>query len=591
MILNIVVILGTLGIAFAWSSKARGYGFFSALVALACVISAGAIAFGLWETTVHAGLFPLADGDGFIANLARDNAWGIGLLAPFVIALLVLRLIADRFVRANLEMSNTANLVGGGLVGLAIGGLTMGVVVIGLGHMRLGASLFGHKPIAVERGNMVYESPLWVPVDAAAANLYETMSVGSFSTGTPMARYRPDPHVSAGLMRMTFDDKARTTLLPDDVDVLGRYVISGTLGDILTDRWQPAKQQNPLTIRGEDPEPGSNLQGYILTFGPGAKEASGNVILTSGQVQLLVEHQGETERLLPIALIERTAGGSLALARFRFDAEGTAATSVGGAADSVFAFEFLVPPGAETLHMFVKGVRKDLDDLTETTLASTDMRDEAITDETIFSPFGISAAGTATADIDESSSQTVQRTDRGGFPGVDITDRLPLNVRLQSSTVRGRMQLTEDNHIISGRGEFDEGAMAPRDAERSLVVDRFATPDGTEIVQLDIATDGRESIFGRALDAAERVAQPRLVDTNGVSYAPIGYVFREGGRVEISIDPASPVRSISQLPELARTRQQSLVLIFAPDEGTTIDGYVLGNREVQNFGDEGLEVR
>lgn len=591
MVLNIIVILGTLGIAFAWASKARGYGFFSALITLVCVVTAGAIAFGLWETVVHTGIFSFAEGDGFFPRLLRDNAWGIGLLAPFVVSLLVLRLLADKLVDANLNMSDNLNLVGGGLLGIVIGTLTMGVVVIGLGHMRVGTGLFGYTPIVDERGNMIYESPLWVPVDGLTSSLYETMSVGSFATGTPLSRYRPDPHLMAGLSRMTYDGAARTTLLPDDVEIVGSYTVSGSLDELLTDAFQPAKRQQPLTVRREEPQPGSDLTGYVLQFKAGAKETTGNVIVTAAQVQLMVRHEGAVKRLLPIALIERTEGGSLAIARFRFDAEGTSATSVGGSAEAVFGFEFLVPPGAEPLHMFVKGIRKELDVSTPSPFASVAERDQAIRQGGYFENFGVTAAGSAAVDVDTSESQVAERDDRGRFEGVRTTNSLPGRTRLQSSVVRGRMQLNENNQIVAGRAEFDENAFAPTDADRSLVVEQFSPPDGTTLVQLQLAEQGRKSIFGRALDAAERIAQPYLRDENGVNYAPIGYILTESGRTTIAYDPQAPIRALSQLPALSATRQQTLFLIFAPDSGVTITGFVLGNREVRNFGEEGLRIR
>ena len=186
MILTAICALVILGVAFAWGSKARGYGFFSALITLGCVLVAGAIAFGFWETVVHNALFKLAEHDGFFGRVAMDNAWGIGLLLPFVVSLFVLRMLADRLVPGNLDMSDTVNFVGGSLVGILAGSVTMGIVVVSLGHMRTGQGLFGYQSITDDRGNMQYTSPLWVPVDLAVIKLYEGMSVGSFATGTPL---------------------------------------------------------------------------------------------------------------------------------------------------------------------------------------------------------------------------------------------------------------------------------------------------------------------------------------------------------------------------------------------------------------------
>lgn len=593
MILTAICALAVLGVAFAWGSKARGYGFFSALVTLACVLVAGAIAFGLWETVVYKGMFRLAQGDGFFARVAMDNAWGIGLLLPFVVSLLVLRLVTDRLVQGNLEMSDTANFIGGSLVGIVTGSITVGICVVGLGHMRTGTGLFGYQPFEDERGNMQYTSPLWVPVDMAVIRLYEGMSVGSFSTGTPLAEFRPDAHVMAGLSRMTFDGMTRPTLLPGDVDVLGTYTISGSLSSLLTDRFKPEAAQQPLTIDGENYRDGSVLRGYALRFNAGAKEKSGNVILTAAQVQLVVEKaNGGLERILPIALIERTGSGDVSLARFRFDAAGTTATSVGGASEAVFGFEFLVPSDAEPRHLFVKNVRKEVDDLPvdrQTAFSSVTARDEAIIAGNVFEPFGVSSSGSGVIDVDRSGSETLASTE-GRFELIRAGRSLPFNIRLQVSMARGQLTLNEENRIMSGTGRFDANAKAGVGLDRDLVVDSIFEPRGTTLVQIDVATEGRKSIFGRALDAAEQVAQPILMDSNGRTYLPIGYALQEGESFTISVDPSSPIRSLSQIPALSSTRQQSLKLLFAPDTGATITSFLLGNKEVASFGD-GFEVQ
>ena len=591
MILNIIVILGTLGIAFAWASKARGYGFFSALVTLACVVTAGAIAFGLWETVVHAGLFPFAEGDGFFPRLLRDNAWGIGLVAPFVVSLLVLRLLADKLVDSNLNMSDNLNLVGGGLLGIVIGSMTMGVVTIGLGHMRVGTGLFGYKPRSPTTG----EHDLRVaPVGARRQRDREPLRDDERGQLRDRHAHGAVPPRSAYLCGTHADDlrgRRPHDGAPERRRDRRELHDLGTLDELLTDEFQPAKRQQPLTIRGEDPEPGSDLVGYVLQFQAGAKETTGSVIVTAAQVQLLVEDEGAIRRLLPISLIERTESGSLAIARFRFDAEGTAAVSVGGSAESVFAFEFLVPPGLRAAAHARQGRSQGPRRFGSTPFTSVASRDESIRRGEFFENFGVTAAGSADVDVDTSESQVAERDDRGQFEGVRTTNTLPGRTRIQSSVARGRLQLDDENRILSGRAEFDENAFAPTDADRSLVVDQFATPEGTRLVQLQLAEQGRKSMFGRALDAAERVAQPYLRDENGVNYAPIGYILAEGGRTTISYDPQSPIRALSQIPALSSTRQQSLILIFAPDSGVTITGFVLGNKEVRNFGEEGLPIR
>jgi len=588
MILTAICGLAILGVAFAWGSKARGYGFFSALMTLASVLAAGAIAFGLWETVVYKVMFTLAEKGGFLGNMAMDNAWGLGLLLPFIISLLVLRFVVDRLVRANLEMSETANFVGGSLTGAVAGAITMGICVIGIGHMRTGEAVFGFKPIADERGNMRYASPLLIPVDMAVVKLYEGMSVGSFSTKTPLAEYRPDAHIMAGLSRMTFEGSTRPTVDPKEVELLGTYTITGRLDDLLSDQFNPGVPQAPLKLDGETYNEGDELRGFVLQLNAGAKEKSGNVILTSAQVQLTVDNDGKLERLLPIALIERTGGGTVALARFRFDAEGTTATSVGGSDKAVFAFEFLVNPNAKIRNIFVKGARIDASKAPTASFASADQRDDAILDgSSVFAHLGGSSLG----DVDTSQSQTLASAAGSNFESVRRSSTLPYGMRLLVSAARSQLKLSEDNLIQSGTGKFGETNKATTGTDSKLMVDKFFIPRGTKIIQVEVAREGRKSIFGRALDAAEKVVQPILVDQNGTTFLPIGYILAEGTSYTISFDPAKPIRALAEIPALSSTRSQSLTLLFSPDLGTTLTGFLLGNKEVANFGEDGFEVR
>jgi len=300
------------------------------------------------------------------------------------------------------------------------------------------------------------------------------------------------------------------------------------------------------------------------------------------------------QTILPIALIERTVGGSLGLARFRFDAQGTSATSVGGASETVFAFEFLTPPDSEVREIFVKGIRLDVSadtSLPESSFASTNVRDDAILGGTVFASFGIAATGAPAGPIDRTGSQSAFVSKRGGIDGVRVEARLPYNIRLQSSIARRRLELNTESEILSGTSVFDESDFAGLGTDRKLVVDKIKAPRDTAIVSVEVAANGRKSIFGRSMDTAERVVPPVLVDTNGTRYQAIGYVLKEGEKATISINPAQPIRALSAIPSLSSTKSQSLTLIFTPDVGVTITGFLLGNREVVNFGANGILVK
>ena len=77
------------------------------LILLLCVVTAGAVAFGVWEPASYA----MMGGD------AGGYAKGLVLLGTFVAVLVVLRLFTDRFIPMNLTLPRAADLVLGGAFG------------------------------------------------------------------------------------------------------------------------------------------------------------------------------------------------------------------------------------------------------------------------------------------------------------------------------------------------------------------------------------------------------------------------------------------------------------------------------------------
>ncbi|MCH2149401.1 MAG: hypothetical protein MK095_08205, partial [Phycisphaerales bacterium] len=92
ILLNIAIIGLILLIAYWWSQQ----GFFSALLHLLAVISAGALALAFWEPLAIDVLLGGGTFDGY--------AMGLTLSGLFAIFLLVLRGVSDTFIRANIML-------------------------------------------------------------------------------------------------------------------------------------------------------------------------------------------------------------------------------------------------------------------------------------------------------------------------------------------------------------------------------------------------------------------------------------------------------------------------------------------------------
>ena len=62
---------------------------------------------------------------------------------------------------------------------------------------RLPPALLGYAPVVQENGNLVYKKRLWIPADSITVGLYERLSMGAFSTPTPLGAASTWPTRSA----------------------------------------------------------------------------------------------------------------------------------------------------------------------------------------------------------------------------------------------------------------------------------------------------------------------------------------------------------------------------------------------------------
>lgn len=588
MILNAIVIVAILVCAALWGSKGKGFGLFSGFLALCCTLAAGAIAFAAWEPVALLLLNMSKEGASFFDNLLQDTAWSLGLLLPFMVSLLVLRLAVDSLVKANLDFSDNVNTLGGMAMGACIGVVTMGILVTGIGYLRLSPAIMGYQPVEEQQGSPVYVRGLWAPVDKLVVGLYERLSLSSFASPTPLAHHRPASHIQAGMQRLTFKGQSRVSIAPEHLNVQGRYRIEGAAEALLRDTFQD-KTQQAVYPDGSKPTGASVLEGYVITFESGAKEKGGVFTITPGQLRLVIEHNGEHKAIHPIAVVSQPDAGSTGLYRFRFDAVDSFIASVGGGSSSTFAFEFLLPSGAQPIDLLVKNLRVPVDvsaGLSETTFRSTVDRDDAIRTERIFTSFG----GGAGSGKPLNRSRAIRVSTAGSqIENVLVTTSFPNGAALNRSN-RGNLTVDDENNVIAGEHQFTKAQVNERGLDRNIRVSNFADTKDTAIVQVYLSTDGTRSVYGTAVEEADSTAAPTLVDANGVRYEPLGYYYAEGDIVRIRFTPGRPLRQLADAPTLSRTkRDQTLVLVYRPSRGVKIQSFAMGDMELVNFSN-GIEI-
>lgn len=596
MILNLISAALVLLIAYMWSIR----GFYSSFLHLVAVIVAGAFAFGLWEP-VSIWLLGVAPEKGLLSSIS-GNAWAIGLVVPFLLSLVIIRVVMDKLLVANVAQADLVNYIGGGACGLGTGIVSVGILVIALGSIRFSDSTMGmgYRPVnytsdrAVGGGSLVKSDSLWIPSDKITAKLYGHLSRSSFFSPEPLSKWHPDPHLEGPAARLSYGDgDARNTIRPKDLTLKGVYVVGSndqTPASQLLSYDGGAGVQKYFDINSETVSTGQ-LVGVKFELGPGAKESTAQHMISPGQIRMVAEPVNNAGKatgepsldIFPVALISQAVGSSAeSYGRWRFEAEGVHVSSVGGGASSVMAAEFIVPTGYRPIAMHVKGVRLKLDAtaLNEATkFANSGMRDAQVLAGTI-----LKAAKAENLDRSNSFTYPAASIGTSSFTStmIGVTPRLG-GEAFPSSAKRG-LELNDKKEIVSGTGSYDPAEVSRgRDISAALKVDRFAVPAGTTMIQIDVSPSSQASLLGPVGSVSQPEDAFYLIDTQGTLYQAVGFIYKDRERYDIVFNPGQPLRGTIDIttPGLTSVRDdQSLKLLFFVSQKVHLTSFAIGDKVV-----------
>jgi hypothetical protein len=586
------IAVGVVGVlALIWATR----GLFSAMLHLCCTLAAGAIAFGLWEPTA---MWLLNSQSSDPSSFIVDIAWCAGLLVPFALALTILSATVNAVVRANLIVPSGANLAGGAICGALAGSITVGIFIIGASNLRQQSDWLGYTPVESDaNGSLVAKSPMLIPFDRIVAGIYQHASRNALDTETPLSRWRPALAEEGHALRRASEGDffLRTSIIPNAAKLMARYTIGATgpvqtnqdlLGTSFDGDFKPYSKPI-LTLDGQTPGP-SYVEAYAVQFLAGAKEKGGQIIIGPGQVQLIYEtgDGSQSAMALPVAIISQAKGESREVGRWALDAKDILIPSVGGGADPVMVFEFLVPRDDKNptrpLALMVKGIRLPLvqDDKVvapKVQFASSRERYDALSSESLM-------AAMASGGIDfkgEGEKFKVDATAQGN--PVRAYKNLPWNLNLAVDNLRGlEVDEKDGNAIVNGEGKFRESELPQRGTSRGLIVDAFSPGDGTSIVQIDV-TQGSEFSFSEG-ESADATGAPRLVDTQGQTYQAIGFVYKDQGLIHVRFTPGTPLTDKSDAPSMSRSRtDQKMFIVFRVSANVQLSKYVIGSKVIKQF--------
>lgn len=189
MALNIIALVLVLAIVFMNSI----FGFYSGIVNAFCCIFSAAMAFGFYESLNQW----LTGSLGLHAAYTEPCA----LVGIYFISLILLRTLADNYLRGNVQVPQALNVGGAVVCGIVIAQMTVGILVIGVLMLPLGGEPLQFKRyVRVEGENdpdqkimVKFErQSVWTRSDEFAVGLFNILSQGSLSGGTAFSTVYPD---------------------------------------------------------------------------------------------------------------------------------------------------------------------------------------------------------------------------------------------------------------------------------------------------------------------------------------------------------------------------------------------------------------
>ena len=190
MALNIIALVMVLAITFMHAI----FGFFSGLINVFCTIASAVIAFGFYEAL-----------NGFITKsfeLHPGYTEPVCLIVLFIVSIVVLRTLADNYIRGNVKLPAVVDWAGAGVCGFINAQIFVGMLVLGVLMLPLGGNVLGYSAWVRNEYNETDDDHrqlirfdrkhLWTRSDEFAAGLFNLISGGSMRGTTTFASVYPD---------------------------------------------------------------------------------------------------------------------------------------------------------------------------------------------------------------------------------------------------------------------------------------------------------------------------------------------------------------------------------------------------------------
>jgi len=571
MILFAILTVFIAAVTYIWSAR----GFYSSLLNMLVTICSATIALGLWEPTAYLIMDQVSD------QWILDGAWGLALVVPFLLIQMLLTLLVNFLLKANVTITSTANYIGGAVCGVISAFLCAGILFQSASMLRSKADAIGDAMVVREAngGSPVRTSGMLLPYDRWFGGLANKLSTTTFSTSTPLALWRPQFADEPHLLRMSPNDLfLKYTYKPNDSKLRGRYTVGR--GKQIAIRELVGDTKTVRNIDGSDAAADSYVEGYVVQFSAGAREQAGQVVVGPGMFTLIMLNRrtDEVVTVQPFAMISQAKGDDLEMGRWRFDTPDLYVASAGAGADPVMAFEFLLPQDDFVpIALYVRGIRHVLlDESVEPAKAIVAGNEFAAVGEyaTWYSNGGIAeiTGGSTTITTDGAGKIDTKRTEVNDLP---IKATNSIGDRFNRSFLDG-LELDGKKQIVNGIATLAPDAIMGIGSDRSLIVENFAPGDGSIIVRVDAGPKSRWFIRGDKSEGA--TGAPKLQDDKGQIYECVGFYYKRNNDLRIRFTPGQPIKEKTELPSISKTDDTiRFTLIFRVSLGVTITKYLVGN--------------
>jgi hypothetical protein len=511
-------------------------GMLSAFLHMICVIAAGGIAFALWEPIGFAMLDSMG---GFGAY-----AMGSTLVLTFLVALVILRLSMDKLVPENMNFESGANWAGSSIFGFVGAFISVGILTLGAGMLQFKSDFFGYTGWARDRATaqpgVVSSTPMFTAV--YTARFYEMLSVGSLSpmlNGGALKQLYPEiDKMSWSMLRDGFvgdSGNGRSWLQPKSIELTDNtftYIPNFASGSINPDfpRFTGA-YVIPLKVN-------------VSSFDNGSQ-----FTMSNAQARLVAPaatSTGSPATAYPSLYVQPSKSGMPT--PFAFDDGSNFVSNKPGtqALDFVLIFpgDELGPPLEGDYHLQIKGLRLELP---EVQINNDGMQMMA------------SLGGGAERQLPTGEGKALSGND------LKVDSEIPIRI---SYNAKGGLRLNDKNLIEGGTGQYNTGGPGGNVSKANRVTN-FFEPEGTRIAQLTVGR--RKPIDLDSLRQEGFADQPLLlVDENGNTYLPYGYIRMGREKTTILYNPLSPIETVNDLPSLPSSGNTELFILYRLPIGVTI---------------------